>query len=448
MFGTTMKRGAAVLALALLLAAGTGAFAQGISSTYEFFNSAVYTHLTDKNPVYKTVSYNQLLTLFESEGTHMILFGGSWCPNTQAVVAQINDVAKEYGVKTIYNFDWRLDGKSLHVRDTNNAYANLYVDAINKYLPNIVTIYAKDKNNVSYKDKDGKEFVANKLQVPFLFLYNRDNKDAKGNPAPIIASFEKMLLWDKDFQTNGKDDPAKIEAYKAEIRPMFEYISKNVGGKKVAQLAEFSDFDYYRTAYNGRAKTAILDAKDEPWVMETVSYFQLQRIMESEGSYVFMFGGPWCPNTQAVVKYVNQYAKKYNIQKIYTFDWRLDSNTFHIRDTKNPYASLYVDFVRKYLPGIVTEYAIDKNNVNYKDKDGKEIAANKLQVPYVFAYNKDWKDAAGNPKPILGQVELMYTWKDIQPDYKDDKGNVGANYKAYTKALDDLFGAFAAKVKK
>ena len=97
---------------------------------------------------------------------------------------------------------------------------------------------------------------------------------------------------------------------------------------------------------------------------------------------------------------------------------------------------------------VVTEYAIDKNNVNYTDKDGKVIAAQKLQVPYVFVYNKDWKDAAGNPKPILGQIELMYTWTNIQPDYKDDKGVVGANSKNYTAALDQLFTAFQAKLKK
>ena len=36
-------------------------------------------------------------------------------------------------------------------------------------------------------------------------------------------------------------------------------------------------------------------------------------------------------------------------------------------------------------------------NVSYTDAAGAVIAANKLQVPYVFVYNKDRKDAAGNP---------------------------------------------------
>ncbi|MDP3178898.1 MAG: hypothetical protein Q8M76_13410 [Spirochaetaceae bacterium] len=443
------KRGLA-LAMALFALAG-GAAAQsgtGINSTYEFFSKANFTHLTDPSPVFKTMSYYELVTLLESDGTHKILFGGSWCGNTQAVIAQINDVAKEYGVKTIYNFDWKLDGAALHVRDTKNAYANLYVDVINKYLPNIVTIYEKEKNNVNYTNKDGAVVVANKLQVPFLFLYNRNNKDAKGNPAPVVASYEKMLTWEKDFMTDGKDDPVKIEAYKKEIRPLFEFISKPVGGKKVAQLDYLDDFALYSLAYNKRAGTTILDEKDKPFVLTTVSYFELKKILESPGNYVFMFGGPWCGNTQAVIKLVNQYAKKYDIDTVYTFDNKLDSNVLHIRDTKNPYANLYVDLVAKYFPGIVTEYAPEKNGVSYVDKDGKTVLVNKLQVPYVFVYNKDWKDAQGNPKPILGQVELMYKWQDIQSDYVNDKGEVGKNYKTYTAALDALFSAFKAKLGK
>lgn len=430
---------------------GTGAEAAaktGINATYQFFNSTNFPHLTDPDPVFRTVSYDQLIKLFESEGTYMILFGGSWCGNTQAVIGQINDVAKEYGVEAIYNFDFKLDGASMHIRDTKNPYANLYVDLVNKYLPNIVTLYDKNVNNVSYVNAQGQTVVANKLQVPFLFLYNKNGVTADGKPAPILASFEKMLRWEADFQTNGVDDPAKIEAYKKEIRPLFDLVStKSILGKKTAKLDTFTDFEYFSTAYNARAKTTILDSKDEPWVMQTTSYFELKKILESPGNFVLMLGGPWCPNTQAVVKLVNQYAKKYNIDKIYTWDTRLDSNVLQVRDTKNAYASMYVDLVLKYFPGIETVYAVDKNNVQYTDTAGKVITANKLQVPYVFVYNKDRKDAQGNPDPILGQIELMFTWENIQPGYVDKNGGVGVNYKAYTEALDALFGQLAAIAK-
>ncbi len=438
------------LFVALVAFAATGAYAQtgkGINSTYSYYASGAFARLTDPSPVFRTTTYHQLLSLFETDGTYMVLFGGAWCGNTQAVIGQINDVAKEYGVKTIYNFDTKLDSNILQIRDTKSPYANLYVDMVNKYLPNIVTIYDKAKNNVSYKDAKGAEVVANKLQVPFLFLYNRNNKDAKGNPAPIIASYEKMFIWD-DFVTNGATDPAKIEAYKREIRPLFDAVSVNQGGKKVAKLDYIDDFAYFSTVYNKNAGTTILGAEDKNWAITSVSYPELVKILDSAGNYAFMFGGSWCPNTRAVIKYVNAWAAKYGIDTVYNFDFKLDGVALHIRDTKNPYASLYVDLVKKYFPGIVTEYAPEKNGVSYTDKDGKVFLANKLQVPYVFVYNKDRKDAQGNPAPIMGQIELMYTWADMQPGYKDAKGEVGKNYKTYTAALDQLFGAFKASLKK
>jgi ABC-type glycerol-3-phosphate transport system substrate-binding protein len=131
------------------------------------------------------------------------------------------------------------------------------------------------------------------------------------------------------------------------------------------------------------------------------------------------------------------------------WDTRVDGNIFHLRDSKNAYANLYVDLVNKYFPGISVEYgAMRERDISYTDKDGKVVAAPRLQVPYVFVYNKDWKDAAGNPKPILDQVELMYEWADMQSDYKDKDGKIGEHYKTYTAALDKLYLAFAAKVKK
>jgi hypothetical protein len=165
-------------------------------------------------------------------------------------------------------------------------------------------------------------------------------------------------------------------------------------------------------------------------------------LLGAPGTFVILYGGTWCPNTRAVIKVINQYAVKYGIDAVYNFDWRLDgsSKALHLRDTANPNAKLYVDVVRKYFPGIVTEYQADKNGVSYAGADGKPVVANKLQVPYLFVYNKDHKDAKGDPSPILGQVELMYEWADMQSDYKDQSGAVGAHYKAYTAALDKLFG--------
>jgi len=436
-----------VILVVCLLVLSTNVWAEGVeesappapNSTYQFYNSTNFPHLTDPDPVYRSMTYDQMLKLFESEGTYMILFGGAWCGNTQAVIGQMNDVVKEYGVETIYNFHFKLDGSKFHIRDTRNESANLYVDMVNKYLTNIVTIYDKVEKGISYVDEEGETQLANKIQVPFLFIYNKDNVDANGNAAPILASIERMLRWDRDFQTDGADDAAKIETYKSEIRPLFDLVSKkSLTGKKTAQLDTYSDFDYYSTAYNGRSGETILEEGDEPWVIQTVSYIELNKLLESSGTYAMMFGGPWCGNTQAVVKYVNEYANKYNISTIYNWDTKLDSNKLQVRSSKNSHANMYVDLVRNYFPGIETVYPLEKTSIKYTDEDGNEVVANKLQVPYIFIYNKDNLDASGNPDPILGQIEHMFRWGNIQPDFVNDDGVTGANYKAYTESLDEL----------
>ena len=441
-----------LLSIAILSIQSTGLFINAQSSdessndTYDYFTNS-YTHLTDNNHVFKTVTYHELINLFESDGTYILLFGGSWCKNTQAVISQINDVAKEYGITRIYNFDTKLDTNKLHIRDTNNVYSKLYVDLVNKYLPNIVTLYDKAVSNISYNDLDGNPVIANKLQVPFLFVYNKNNKDTNGNSAPIISSLEKMLVWN-DFLTNDAIDPVKVEAYKALVRPVFDPISKETSGKKIASFDIFDSYDYYSKAFNAAAGTTIFTESDKEIVFKTVTYNELTKILESDGKYVFLFGGAWCPNTRAVAKLINLYAKKYNIDTIYNFDTKLDGSSLHIRDTANPYANLYVDLVNKHFPDIITLY--DKNdgkashNISYTDASGNVIVSSKLQVPYLFTYDKNNKDPQGVSTPILGQLELMYTWANIQPDYTNAAGETGKNYQTYTTGLDNLFTSFYA----
>jgi len=318
----------------------------------------------------------------------------------------------------------------------------LYVDLVNKYLPNINTIYDKSITNISYNDAVGVPVVANKLQVPFLFVYDKNNKSTDGSSAPIVSYLEEMKIW-ADFLTNDVVDPAKIEAYKTHVRPVFDAISTQVDGKKVGSYDTFDAYDYFSKAYNAAAVTTIFNESDKEVVYKTVTYNELTKILESDGNYVILFGGAWCPNTRAVSKLINQYAKKYNIDTIYNFDTKLDGTALHIRDTANPYAKLYVDLVNKYFPQIITQY--DKadgkasHKITYIDQNSVEVVASKLQVPYLFTYNKNNKDAQGNSDPILGHIELMYTWANIQPDYVNTAGDIGANFKTYSTALDNLF---------
>lgn len=181
-------------------------------SQYEFFSNAVNsrhraaysTNLTaygdtiftaaDANEfVLQSITYPELVDLLESGGDHTILFGGTWCHNTRAVIRDVNHKAAESGVKTVYVFDLRLDGWSganAHIRDTNSSIAHLYGDLVQAHLPNLKTQYVLDGSagqRVEYYpggDTGAAKATARKLQVPYLFEY-----DGSAQAAPITKNW-------------------------------------------------------------------------------------------------------------------------------------------------------------------------------------------------------------------------------------------------------------------
>jgi len=461
-----------VAASLLVLPIGAGkvnaetAATAGVSKTvsnYDYFQD-VYPALAGKSHVFQTATYEDIVNLFESEGTYAVLVGGSWSENTQAGIGYINEVAKAAGVSTIYNFDTRLDGDSFNIADSNNQFASKYVDLLNKYLTNL-NIYDKNdpEHNVSYLNSSGVQVTANKLVAPFLFIYDKNHKDAEGKSAPVVSYLKEVPAL-----SGLSANPAELTAYKAAVEQVFK-----------ASASPYSVVDssaYIKAAFNKNygsenpGKPLIFTDPQETLVYEHVTYHQLKRILASEGSYALLFGGSWCPNTQAVIKYINEHAKKNNVSKIYLFDTKLDSGvtvaqpannpdknphnteTLQIRTSNHPYAKLYVDLVSTYLTNIKTQNntAEKPSVISYVDGLGNTVAGDRLQVPYFFIYNKDNKDLNGNSAPILGHIELMYGWENIQPTYKNpdplkDVGYAaGARYTNYTNALEKVFSRLEA----
>ncbi|AIQ55265.1 S-layer homology domain-containing protein [Paenibacillus sp. FSL R7-0331] len=441
--------------------------AAGQVSHYNYFDN-VYEHLNDANHVFKTATYEDIVHLFESEGNYAVLVGGAWSEQTQAQIGLINEAAKEYGVSTVYNFDTRLDGDSLNIADSSNKFAYKYVDLVNKYLKNLNLYDKKDpEHNVSYVNKAGETVTVNKIESPFLFIYNKNNVDANGNKAPIVAYLNESKSW-SDFQTGGSLDQAKAAAYKAQAGKVFS---------AAATYSVINESAYIKAAFNlnyegeNEGKPTIFNDADGELVFEHVTYHQLKQILASEGNYAILLGGSWCPNTQAIIKYINEYAKQHNIDTIYFFDTKLDAgvtvaetgnnsgtkgsanphnnNELQIRATNHAYAKLYVDLVKTYLTNIKTENntAAKPSVISYVDGNGNTVTGDRLQVPYLFTYNKDNKDTDGNSAPILGHVELMYSWENIQPAFTDTRNityPVGHRYNNTVKALNSIFSRLEA----
>lgn len=149
------------------------------------------------------VTYPEIVDLLKSGDTAsadaVILFGGTWCPNTRPVLPFVNQYAQQNNV-TVFNFDTVLDGGTVGggttsssnplqtrnstgsggVSDTTNSNPSfLYGDLVNTYLKNIETQYQPTTSSVVTYYPGGNTSStltkANKLQVPFLIGYRNDN---------------------------------------------------------------------------------------------------------------------------------------------------------------------------------------------------------------------------------------------------------------------------------
>lgn len=146
------------------------------------FGGDILTAADGANFVLESVTYPQLVHILESEGEHVILFGGTWCHNTRAVVQRVNHAAAAAGVETVYVFDLKLDGLSnapAHIRDSASEYSYLYGDLVAQYLPGLRTQYdpaVSAGQRVEYSpngDTGAPRATARKLQVPYLISYDR-----------------------------------------------------------------------------------------------------------------------------------------------------------------------------------------------------------------------------------------------------------------------------------
>ncbi|MCM1167313.1 MAG: hypothetical protein NC299_10445 [Lachnospiraceae bacterium] len=465
---------AAVVILALsssflsVSAAAVGSSDIAYDAGKAYYNSD-YGNLNDENSVFQSVTWEQAVYLFQQEGNYLILLGGSWCPNTTAVIDYINEAAKAAGVETIYNLDFRFDGTSgdSHIRETNGsdkagaAYNYLYGELVTRYLTNLndwVEYTVDSESALTYTNSEGKDITVPKAQVPFLFLYNKDNAEnhagdtVAGEKYPVVYGFEKMVYRDvnggKKLFTSSKtqDGTTEVTDYSAQLNDaIFDRIkSENI------KLSSFTDADYIRLAYNEKSGKSIFE-KDDKINIQTVTYKQLEWLLAQDGNYLILFGGSWCGNTQAVIDIINDYAVE-NGLTVYNFDTKLDggyakkfwsySGDLHIRDNDNAFVKLYVDLVLEYLNNIETEYTVDSGNYIFYQTDPADesikVIANKLQVPYLFAYNKDAVDENGHDIPILGYVEKMYVLDESREDYIGNEKNL----EDYTTAAFGVINAY------
>jgi hypothetical protein len=439
------------------------------------------------NIVFESVTYDKLLDILESEGNYLILFGGAWCHNTRAAARYINQYANQYNITTIYNYDFQLDGRALNKSNDYNSrisdaaegatktagqeYNYLYGELVNHYLTNVddwVEVTSTASGAITYTNTHEADLTAGqttttvaKIQVPFLFLYNKDNTvkyeydrtnhevkastdGVSGTKYPIVYGFEEMI----DHTVVDGVDTFYDGNSNLKTELSFNYTDKLEGFFKLLKdktFATFTDAEFVRYEYNAKSGETLFATTDKI-NYHVLTYRQLVWLLKQEGNALILFGGSWCGNTQAVIATINDYAVA-NDLVVYNFDTKLYSSSdirslnfggvAHIRESNSTLTPLYANLINYYLTNIVTLY--DKNeeasykSISYTEND-ETVKISKLQVPYFLAYNKDAKDSQGFAAPILGYYEQMLVLNKTKDSYVYTSTNY-ATYKAGAKAV-------------
>ena len=258
--------------------------------------------------------------------------------------------------------------------------------------------------------------------------------DYRSSPAatPVGASQDAFFIYDKDHTSGGAADKivsgvnlSTDAGYAADVAAAFTAI----GGATIDQL---SQFDFFKASFNKKygdqnasekaAGATLIDASDnaQPWAVKQITYpelIHLLNIKDSVKDFVILFGGTWCPNTQAVIESVNRYAQANNVT-VYNFDTVLDggdtnsgttsaTDPLQIRNTANngttPNANptyLYANVLTTFLKNIVTEYDLNNSTfVTYYPNGNTSStlsAVRKLQVPFLIDYQRGTGSSASS----------------------------------------------------
>lgn len=453
-------------------------------------NSPVYGVSSAREIVFENLTYDELGYLLSARGNHLILFGGAWSRNTADVIDYINAAARQYGVKTIYTFDFRMGGPDCaasHIREDKRAqstyqgsdktetvygadYNYLYGELVQRFLTNLddwVQDAAASERAITYQDVGLEEQTVARLRVPFLFLYNKDNTvDHSGagqrrERYPIVYALEREYFRANDggdalYTSPERQDGSTLADYASELyNAVFRPIREDG-----AALSSFTSADYVRSAYQinkrGHAfKTQNAFYPGEDINIRPITYGQLHWMLDQEGTFLFLFGGAWCANTQAAVATINDYAVANDVT-VYMFDIRLDgkypidfwgyprSREYKINVDANPLRFLYVDMVEQQIPNIHSDIIsrMDPPVVGYTDSEGKAHAARRVQFPYFFAYNKDAVDEDGGRAPLLAYFEKMFELINTRRSFI----YLPENYSVYKEGVFRVISEYAKRV--
>ena len=187
----------------------------------------------EKTDVYVTVAnYEQFAYLMDNnDGYFAVFFGGTWCPNTQAIAMLTNDLAKDYGISKIYFFDPRLeDGTKIDAASGEGTEADPYVVVEN-------SAYLASNLNTRNGDATAAKYNFNYLYAQFLDEY--------------LPEYDSEWNYGVTFQITSN---GKVGTYTKMCVPnMMMFNGEGEGAAEMVGLAE-AEYTYANTSVEGTAE--------------------------------------------------------------------------------------------------------------------------------------------------------------------------------------------------
>lgn len=457
---------AAVLPLGAL--AGTANAAPKRSADTTTYTSAKFLQQTLGLPnkdklVIESVTYDRLQWLLRQEGKLAFIIGDPATDPTFAARAQdVESAADAAGVKRVYWFNPNLSGNAqlgdvtqpnLDIRDpdgitslapnSRTIYGHAWRNLIGRHLGNGVSVTQAAAANT------GSARVTTALDATVVNDYGKTPGfstkignvnggalyDYSSGSAPADVKDSFFFIYDKDETVSGQ--PTKILAWvnltkQPSAASALADITTAINQCGATSIRDISEFEWWKQASNLWQTTSSPGAHqgvDQPlltdaagaeanggWRVHQITYPELVFLLktEQEKDVAFLFGGTWCPNTRAVVSFVNKYAQENDVT-VFNWDTILDgsvvgggnaaSNPLQSRNpaitgtgantvrNANP-SFIYGEVVARFLNNLKTEYKPDANNrITYwpggvvpTDTSVDPVSQPRLQVPYLFGY--------------------------------------------------------------
>lgn len=458
---------AAVAAAVPLVPATAGAEPVRTATTTSYTRATYLQHalgLTTNNPVIESVTYDRFQHLLQQPGNFAVLIGDpATDPSFAARAQDVEATASAAGVKKVYWFNPNLSGNAkvgattvpnLDIRNpagitslstrSQEIYGKAWLNLVGQYLGNGVTATQNQAGTQSatvdavagtavVNDHGATAGASTEVGNPSGgALYDYSSGSA---PADVQESY--FLIYNKANTATG-GQPAKIvswidltdETASAATRTKVTTAINTVGA---ANLSRVDQFDWWKSEANLRQNKqapeparggnvpVVTDAdKADGWRVNQISYPELVDLLKNvtDANAVILFGGTWCPNTRAVLPFVNKHAQENDVT-VYNFDTVLDggivgggttssANPLQSRNNaaytpqgqptipnSNP-SFLFGEVQAQFLHNLVTEYNPATNGVAYYpggDTAKPLVTARRLQVPYLIGYQGKAGDA-------------------------------------------------------